>query len=168
MLRMLKILLVLSVAAWGLIGGFMNILHWPETTGSVAAVTTMATFDGGAESWRATSNPIVILLGALFIATSKLTGGALCVYGTIKMVAARASSGAAFAHAKEAALAGCAVIVFMLFGGFIVIAEGWFDLWRSDAMRDPVLGSAFRYCAIIALIALFVASSEDGATARSA
>ncbi|GJL92350.1 DUF2165 family protein [Hyphococcus sp.] len=163
MLRMLKILLVLSVAAWGLIGGFMNILHWPETTGSVAAVTSMATFEGGPESWRATSNPIVILLGALFITISKLTGGLLCAIGAMKMFGARNGGAAAFGHAKQTALAGCAVIIFMLFGGFIVIAEGWFDLWRSDVMRAPALGSAFRYCAIIALFALFVAGSEDGA-----
>ena len=161
MLRMLKILLVLTVAAWALLGGSMNILHWQETTGSVAAVTTMATFEGGADSWRATSNPVLILLGSLFITLSKLTGGVLCVLGALKMARARSGDAASFAAAKQLALAGCAVIVFMLFGGFVVIAEGWFDLWRSDVMRGPVLDSAFRYAAIIALIAIFVADKND-------
>ncbi|MFT6056479.1 MAG: hypothetical protein ACJAS2_000754 [Pseudohongiellaceae bacterium] len=27
----------------------------------------------------------------------------------------------------------------MLFGGFIVIAEGWFELWRSEFLRGPSL-----------------------------
>ena len=49
----------------------------------------------------------------------------------------------------------------MLFMGFIVIAEVWFGLWQSESLREPVLESAMRYAASIALIALFVASSED-------
>ena len=161
MLRMLKILLVLTVAAWALLGGFMNILHWQETTGSVTAVTTMATFEGGAESWRATANPALILLGALFITLSKLTGGLLCVFGAMKMLAAAGADAGVFAAAKKPALAGCAVIIFMLFGGFVVVAEGWFDMWRSDALRGMVIDSAFRYCAIIALIGIFVAMNEE-------
>lgn len=52
-------------------------------------------------------------------------------------------------------------MVIMLFGGFIVIAETWFELWRSEVMRDPVLGSAFRYAALMLLIALFVANKDD-------
>ena len=49
----------------------------------------------------------------------------------------------------------------MLFTGFIVIAESWFELWRSDVMRGPVLDSAFRYGGMIALIAVFVAVKEE-------
>jgi hypothetical protein len=42
----------------------------------------------------------------------------------------------------------------MLFGGFIVIADSRFELWRSDGMRGPVLDSAYRYLGSILLIAL--------------
>ena len=161
MLRMLKILLILSVALWALVGGALNFLHWGETREAVAAVTTMVTFEGGAESWKATANPALILAGALFIALSKLTAGFLCVIGALKMWAARGGDVAVFAQSKHVALAGCAVAVFMLFSGFIVIAESWFELWRSDVMRGPVLASAYRYAGMIALIAIFVASKED-------
>lgn len=58
-------------------------------------------------------------------------------------------------------MTGCAIAVTMLLGGFIVIAETWFELWRSDVMRGPVLGSAFRYAGLITLIALFVATRDD-------
>ncbi|GAC21150.1 DUF2165 family protein [Paraglaciecola arctica] len=44
----------------------------------------------------------------------------------------------------------------MLFGGFIIIAESWFELWRSESMLGPVLQSAFRYGGFIGFIALFV------------
>nr|MDA3933179.1 DUF2165 family protein [Gammaproteobacteria bacterium] len=61
----------------------------------------------------------------------------------------------------EIALTGCMIAVIMLFGGFIVIAESWFELWRSDVMRGPVLESAFRYGGMIMLIALFVATKDE-------
>ncbi|MEQ8178077.1 MAG: DUF2165 domain-containing protein [Amphiplicatus sp.] len=161
MLRIMKIVLVLSVAAWGLVGAFGNIIDWSGTTGAVAAVTSMSTFEGGADDWRATTNPALILAGALFIMLSKTVAGLLCLAGAWRMLAMRAGDATAFAKAKTLALTGCAVAVFMLFGGFIVLAESWFELWRSDAMRDAALGSAFRYGGMIAVIGVFVGMRDD-------
>jgi predicted small integral membrane protein len=161
MLRIMKILLVLSVGVWGLLGAFGNISDWSGTTGAVAATTSMVTFEGGADSWRATSNPALILAGAVFIPLFKTIGGLLCLAGAWRMWTTRASDAAVFANAKTFALTGCAVLIFMLFSGFVVIAETWFELWRSDVMRDPVLGSAFRYGGFVALIALFVGARDD-------
>ena len=161
MLRITKTLLVVTVALWGLVGAFHNILDWSGTLGAVGAATSMATFDGGAASWQATSSPVVVWIGALFITLSKLAAGAMCAIGAMHMWRARKAGEASFSAAKRIALAGCAVAVIMLFGGFIVIAEGWFELWRSDVMRGPVLESAFRYGGMITLIALFVATRDD-------
>jgi len=161
MLRIAKILLVLSVAMWGLLGGFGNAADWDGTTGAVSAVTSMSTFEGGADSWRATANPTVVVAGALFITLSKVIAGLLCLAGAWQMWAARTSETAAFAGAKILALAGCAVAVFMLFFGFIVIGEGWFELWRSAAMGETVGPTAFRYGGFIALIALFVGVRDE-------
>ena len=161
MLRITKIFLVITVALWGLIGAFHNVLDWSGTLGAVRAATSMATFEGGAESWQATSNPVVVWLGALFIMLSKLTAGVLCLKSAAGMWGARKQDATSFARAKSAALAGCAIAVIMLFGGFIVIAESWFELWRSDSMRHLVLDSAFRYAGLIALIALLVNTRDE-------
>jgi predicted small integral membrane protein len=161
MLRIMKILLVLSVALWGILGAYGNLTDWSGTTGAVKAVTSMSAFDGGADKWQATSNPMIVTLGALFIMLSKIIAGLLCVEGARRMWGARAGDAAEFAKAKTLALTGCAVAVFMLFLGFIVIAEGWYALWQSDAMRGPVLSSAFRYAGMITLIAIFVGMGED-------
>ena len=161
MLRIMKIALIASVALWGFVGASGNVMDWGGTMGAVGAATSMVTFDGGAESWKATSNPAVIWAGALFIMLSKVTAGILCALGAGKMYAAREGDAPTFAKAKELALAGCAIAVFMLFAGFIVIAESWFEMWRSDVMRGPVLDSAFRYGGFIALIGLFVAAKDD-------
>lgn len=160
MIRIVKIALIITVVLWGFFGALGNILHWDETRGAVAAVTSMVSFEGGAESWQATSNPVVIWLGALFIMLSKLSAGILCALGAGRMWYSRNGSATDFAAAKRIALAGCGIAVIMLFGGFIVIAESWFELWRTESM-SAVLTAAVRYASMIALIGIFVATNDD-------
>lgn len=161
MLRTTKIFLIAAVAVWGFVAAMHNLHDWNGTLGAVGAATSMATFDGGAESWQATSNPTLIWMGAIFIVLSKVITGVLCLLGAKNMWQARDASTTDFTRAKTLGLAGCAIAVFMLFSGFIVIAETWFELWRSDVMRGPVLDSAFRYGAMIALIAIFVSTMDE-------
>lgn len=159
-LRIARILLVLTVVAWGYVGALMNLLDWTGTLVAVEAATAMVTFEGGAEAWQATAHPLVIWAGALFIMLSKVVAASLCLVGAARMWQARGARPEVFNAAKEWALAGCAVAVIMLFGGFIVVAESFFELWRSDVLRGPVLDSAFRYAACIALIALMVGADD--------
>jgi predicted small integral membrane protein len=161
MLRIAKTFLIFSVAMWGFLGAFGNLAHWEGTTGAVAAVTTMSTFEMEAVEWRAIDSTLLVWMGALFIMLSKVCAAVMCTVGGLRMWRARDDNAAAFNASKEFALVGCAIAMFMLFGGFVVIAETWFELWRSDVMRGPVLGSAFRYGGMITLIALFVASKDD-------
>ena len=160
MIRIVKIGLIITVVLWGFFGALGNVLHWDETLSSVAAVTSMVTFEGGAESWQATSNLLILWLGALFIMLSKLSAGILCMVGASRMWQSRNGSATDFSAAKGIALAGCGIAVIMLFGGFIVIAESWFELWRSEAM-GAVLSTAARYGSMIALIAIFVAAPDN-------
>jgi len=51
--------------------------------------------------------------------------------------------------------------VIMLFGGFIVIGESWFELWRSETLLRTALSDAFRYAGMIALIGIFVAMPDE-------
>ncbi len=155
MLPIVKIVLIATVAAWGFIGAFGNFADWEGTYGAVAAATSMSTWEGGADSWRATSSPFVVTTGAILIPLLKLTSAVLCTLGAWSMWVARDRSHE-FETAKRLALAGCGVAMFLLFAGWIVIAESWFEMWRSDVMRGPALESAFRYLGCIALIALFV------------
>jgi predicted small integral membrane protein len=160
MIRIVKIGLIMTVVLWGFFGALGNVLDWDETLGSVAAVTSMVSIEGGAESWQATSNPLIIWLGALFIMLSKLSAGILCMVGAGRMWQSRNGSMTDFSAAKGIALAGCGIAVIMLFGGFIVIAESWYELWRSESMGS-VLSAAVRYGSMIALIAIFVAAPDS-------
>ncbi|WP_460312373.1 DUF2165 family protein [Aliiglaciecola aliphaticivorans] len=89
-----------------------------------------------------------------------MTTGGMCTLGSIRMWKAQSANSTAYNAAKQIALTGCAVAIIMLFGGFIIIAESWFELWRSESMLAPVLGSAFRYGGMISLIAIFVALKD--------
>ena len=80
--------------------------------------------------------------------------------GAGRMWQSRNASVADFSAAKSIALAGCGIAVIMLFGGFIVIAESWYELWRSETMGG-VLSAAVRYASMIALIAIFVAMPDN-------
>ncbi|PHS18140.1 MAG: hypothetical protein COA86_08320 [Kangiella sp.] len=161
MLPKIKILLIITVALWGFISAYQNLANWNGTIKAVLSTTSMTTFDDGESSFQATSNPIIIWMGAVFILVSKLTTGIMCSIGALRMWRAQAIDIASFESAKQIALAGCAISMFMLYGGFVVVAEGWFELWRSESMRGPVLESAFRYAGMIAFIAIFVASKDE-------
>lgn len=161
MLRIIKILLVLSIALWALIGVVGNLIDWAGTTGAVEAATSMSTFDPAPTSGRAITNGAVTLLGALFIVLLKALTAAMCLFGAWQMWGARASDAVDFAQAKTWALTGCGVTLFMLFVGWIVIAETWFEMWRSPLMTDLALNAAFRYAGMIGVMALFVGAREE-------
>lgn len=165
MLRYIKIMLVLTVAGFGFIGAFGNLADWEGTIGGVGAATSMATFEGGAESWRATDNPLLIGIAAVIIPLLKFGSGVLCLWGSVTMWQARSGAASVFDLAKQPALAGMGVAILLLFGGWIVLAETWFEMWRSDVLRDASLESAFRYIGSIGVIALFVALRDEAAPA---
>lgn len=162
-IRLLKLALVLAVAAWGLFGAMGNLLDWHGTAGSVEAVSAMERFEGGADDWRATSNAIVVLGGAVFIVAFKLICALLCMIGAVSMWQNRNSEPAVFARSKRFAIAGCLTGVFGLFLGWIVIGEGWFEFWRDPGF-DGLEGAgiaAFRYGGFIGIIAILLSQRED-------
>ena len=160
MLMKAKTALIAIVAMWAFSSALQNVMDWQSTIEAVIATTSMVTVEGGVSSWKATSEPFVAWAGALFILLSKVLAGILCAVGALKMWTAHKHNLAAFKQAKDIALTGCIVAIIMLFGGFIVVAEGWFELWRSEVLRAPVIESAFRYGCMISLIALIVASPD--------
>ena len=161
MIRTVKVGLIIVAALWGYVGALGNLLDWNQALGSVAAVTSMSTFDGGSDSWQAMTSPLLSWLGALFIVSGKLATGVLCTVGAKRMWQSRSSISADFVKAKQVALTGCAVGAIMLFGGFLVIGESWFELWRADGLIRFALIDAFRYGGMLILIAIFVSQPEE-------
>ena len=157
MLRYVQILLVITVAMWSLLSAIDNLADWSGTTNGVTSVVSMSNYQGGPFRWRATHEPVVVIVGSVFITLSKAASGCLCLIGALQMWRARRQDTIGFTHAKCLALSGGAIAILLLFGGFVVIAEGWFQMWRSSIMVSTVSSTAFRYGAMITLISLFVA-----------
>ena len=160
MLRLIKIALITAVCVWGVLGALGNILDWQGTRGAIGTVAGMTTWDGGASSWRATSNPVVITAAALGIVIFKSLSALLCGVGAFHMFRERTGDSESFGRSKAVALGGCGVAVFGLFLGWIVLGEQWFEMWRSPQFAQAG-EAAFRYGGFIGLIGMFVAMPEE-------
>ena len=154
MLRISKIVLLLLVGLWGLIGGIGNFTHIGTGFETVAAVLNPQDVEGLA-SWQRLESPIAVWTAWAIIPLSKLVAAGLIFTGSWQMWRVRRLGANEFNRAKSLALVGCSVAIAMLFGGFIVAAETYFLLWQTElgALALPV---AFRYIGCIALIAIFV------------
>lgn len=159
MVRDVKIGLVLLIALWGLIGAAGNLAHWDLVLGQVSSVTAMPMLpEDAAPPWR-TQSPLVAWLGACLILGGKIAALMFCGWGAVAMARQRRAASDDFQHAKRWALVGAALAVAMLFGGFIVIAESLFVMFRHPSAA-PAGEAAFRYGGFIALIMIFVAQRD--------
>ncbi|MEO1252342.1 MAG: DUF2165 family protein [Pseudomonadota bacterium] len=153
-----KILLAALVALWGLIGAAGNFAHIGIAYAAVAGVTSMPMFPAdAAPPWR-TEAPLVVWAGVSLIIAGKLAAFLFCSIGVISMTKSRRDV-QAFRHAKRWALTGCALAVAMLFGGFIVLGESLWVMFRNPEYA-PAADAAFRYGGFIALIAIFIAQDD--------
>jgi predicted small integral membrane protein len=84
-----------------------------------------------------------VTLGFLFIWGLKLVGGALCLFGSVRMWKFRKSGSNDFANAKRWAVSGCGVLLFMLFFGFSFVAAGPFKLYLSPLISAVELAALF-------------------------
>lgn len=161
MYRLVKVGLMATAAWWAIGSGLYNVTNWTESLTYVEAVTSMSMFEGGSDSWRATSSPIIIWAGLLFIFGGKVAAAIMCGLGTWRMWNARAADRHTFVEARQIGLSGCGIAVIMLFAGFIGIAENFFELWRSSDIGASVLGGAYRYGGVMALIGILVGATDD-------
>ncbi|EAQ98145.1 DUF2165 family protein [Congregibacter litoralis] len=161
MYRLVKVGLMATAAWWAISAALYNLSHWTESLSYVEAVTTMSLFEGGTDRWQATSNPIVIWAGLLFIFGGKVAAAIMCSMGTWRMWKAHDADPETFVEARQIGMAGCGIAVIMLFGGFIGIAENFFELWRSPDIGGSVLSGAYRYGGVMALIGILVGATDD-------
>ena len=156
--RYLKILLTMMVGLFGLIAAAQNLIQMDTDLALVSQVVSGGGAAGVAQ-WQQIQSPLLVTLCWLVIPVAKTIAGVLCFLGVHQMWAARAADAAQFQAAKQAAIAGCGVLLAMLFGVFILISETWFQQWQTE-LGGAILSAAERY--IIALgIVLFFVNLED-------
>lgn len=153
-IRLVKILLILSVAFLGLQGVF-NIMGWESGQNMVRIITSMSAMDEEFRTSWASGNPLLVNLGVLTITAGKLIGGALCTIGAWQMWQARTAPAETFQDAKKWAIVGCAVQMLLFFGVFMYLGGQFFSGWRTEIGQGSIQG-AFQLGGSIALVVLFV------------
>lgn len=158
-LRLSKILLVLCAGLLGLLTGLDNILDYGTNFEVVRHVMSMDTTGAGemAMSRAVVSDTLHRLLYAAIIA-AELAYGGLCLYGALRLFAARRSGAAAFESAKDFAIGGLTLGVVLYFFGFLIIGGEWLQMWRSAQwnFQQP----AFRFLVSLGVVLSYLASPE--------
>jgi len=161
MIRPVKILFMLSIAAWGILGAIANLMAYPDGYYSVEFTFSMQGAPNAPGLWRAIENPLLIHLGFAVLWGSKLAAGLLSAYGTLQLWKNRNASAKAFNEAKVYGLVGAAIALIMLFFGFVVISGPYFELWRDvETMGYEAHVYAFIYFGCIGILTLFIAQPE--------
>ena len=160
MLRSTKIILLLLVALWGLLGGMGNLFGYSAGHAQVMSVMAREGAYPAGGPFIAMSQPLLTHLGYAVIWLGKLLSGALCLWGSLLLWQARNSDAASFHASKSVGLVGCGVALIMLFGGFVVAGGVYFGMWASG---PGALSHQFasQYVLCIGVVALFISARND-------
>jgi len=153
-LRTIKIILIVLVGVWGLIGGLGN-LALSESGFTATAEVVGADERSGVADWQRIESPLLIWAAWALLPIGKLATAALCFFGAWRMCLSHHSPADQFNAAKVFGLLGCGIAIAMMFGIFMVAADTYFKLWQAD-LGSRVMPIAFRYVGSIGIIALFV------------
>ena len=154
-----KIVLVLGLGLFCTLAGINNCLSLQGTYGAVkSAVGMQGTFKVPALMWRAIESPLYIWIAAIGIIACEITAGVTCLWGAVRMWAARAST-AAFNEAKATAIRGMTIAAALFLIGFQAIAGEWFMLWQNRGA--PTLDEAFRDFGLTMLTMMWVRTSDE-------
>jgi predicted small integral membrane protein len=153
--RLAKIAMVASLAAFALLVAFDNVIDYGTNYLFVQHVLSMdTTFPDSTLRWRAITSPALWQAGyALIIAGEAATG--LCfAAGTIALLRALRADAGAFQRAKRLALAGASMGFLVWFLGFMVVGGEWFQMWQSGTWNGQQ--AAFRFYLTLLAVAIFV------------
>ena len=159
LLRYIKILMMLMIGLFGFIGAYYNLM---EIDSTLALVSLVVTGSGAASvaQWQQIESPLLVALCFSLIPFSKTLSGFLCVFCVKQMWASRNADMPTFQRSKQVGMAGCGVMLAMLFGVFILASETWFQQWQTE-LGVAILGAAERYIICVGVVALFINLSDD-------
>ena len=160
MLRTLKIVTAVFVALLGLLHVFGNLANLQAAMGFVAVVTSAADQPYYAPYGPPISSNALHVVVLAMILAGEVAVAALASAGVYGMLKSRLAAPDVFAGATRPAVAACAVGMLVWFGLFIVIGEGYFMLWQSQAGAGPIAG-AMRYGAVCGFFMLFLLLAPD-------
>lgn len=159
MLRMLKILLVASMALMMTLAAIGNLTLPGNGFEAVKATVSMVGTKSQPEfMWRAITDESVIWFLWGLIVLGEALSALVCWLGSFRMLRARKDV-LTFNHSKELALAGLGLMAFVYAFGWLTIANEWYLMYQLPPEMNA-LPDAFRIAAIALLILLFVNADD--------
>lgn len=155
-MRHLQIAAALLIGLLGLLFFFGNLFNLPAAIAAVGMIVS-----GQDQPFYSVLGPTPDAAWIHAVALACIMGGELAVgllglFGAWSMLRARHLDEQTFHQSKTAAVAAGATGMLVWFGLFIVIGEGYFHMWQSEAGTGSANG-AFRYGGICGLLMLFIA-----------
>lgn len=162
-LRLTKIVLVASLAAYALIVAYGNLIDYGSNFAFVGHVLSMdTTFPGNALMGRAITDPRVWHAAYAAIITAEGLSGLLLAAGAAVMLTRLRAPAVAFDRAKGLAYLGGALAFAVWFFGFMVVAGEYFAMWQSKEWNGQE--GAFRvYVAVLGMLILLALPERDPA-----
>ena len=159
-LRIAKLLMVASLAAFTFIVTFDNVTDYGANYAFVQHVLSMDTIFSDSLRYRAITDPALWRIAYLGIIVAEgLTCAAFSI-GTVALLWRLRAGPAAFARAKRFAVAGCALAFLLWFTGFMVGGGEWFAMWQSKTWNGQEAAFRFYMTALAVLIVLIQPDPE--------
>jgi predicted small integral membrane protein len=154
-LRIAKMLLVFAIAFYYTLVVLNNTTDYNSNFQFIRHVLMMdSTFPNNRGMWRAINSPSIHTFFYITIIAWESITMILCWWGGIKLARAAKASAATFHRAKNIAILGLTLSLFMWFVAFLTIGAEWFLMWQSPTWNGQE--AAFRMFATVGIVLLLL------------
>ncbi|MGC5699915.1 DUF2165 domain-containing protein [Pseudomonas sp. NFXW11] len=153
--RDVKIIMTLAVAAFALLVAWNNISDYGSNFAFVQHVLSMdSVFPGNSATDRALAQPWLWHAGYWLIIVGESLTGLLLALGAWRLWRVRNASASTFNQAKGWAIAGFGLGFCVWFFGFMVVGGEWFMMWQSHTWNGQ--DAAFKFYMAILGVLIFL------------
>jgi predicted small integral membrane protein len=161
--RYTKAVMILGLAAFGLLVGMDNIIDYPSNYVFVQHVLSMDTvFPDNTLKWRAITSPGLLTAAYLGIIIAELLMGLCFLVCAIKLFMNARAPAASFHRAKALGVIGAGLAFAIWFIGFMVGGGEWFSMWQS-AQWNGQEGAFHFYMTVLAVLIFMMQPDADAA-----
>lgn len=157
--RWSKAFLVALIGVFGVLVSLNNIFNYQSNFYFVQHVMLMDTTHlDNKLMWRSISSPAAHHLVLWLIITGEMLTGLLCFFGAWKLLSAANRPSNQFRKAKQLAITGLCLGIFVWFFGFLTVAAEWFLMWQSQEWNG--VQAAFRFVVCIGIVLLYLNQND--------
>jgi len=158
-LRLIKILLLTTVALYFTIVAFGNITDYGTNFAFVEHVLSMdTTFQDPDLMWRSITSPTIHHIFYWTIIIWESLVALLCWAGIVQLLRAFKESSSKFEKAKHLGVLGLGLGLLLWFLAFMTVGGEWFAMWQSETWNG--LDAAFRMFAVMGIVLLMLIQKD--------